>query len=348
MRTKFSGILTLILALVVQLTFAQQKTITGTVSDDTGLPLPGANVIIKGTSSGTQTDFDGNFTISASVGQTIAFSYVGFSIKEVKVGAQNNIDVSLQPDAAALEEVVVTGYSTRNQTVQTSAVVSISAAELSQMAPTTSIDNMLQGKAAGVQVTAANGKPGQGAFVRIRGTGSLVAGASSPLYIVDGAPIREQDLANIPNEDIENITILKDAATTARYGSRGANGVVVITTKNGNRNKDAVIRYSSRYGTVSRINPNFTMMNASEKIRYEEEMFALGVGDAGVLPGGSTLPGSPERQEYLDKDNSWEDLVLKDGIIQNNNLSISGGAEKVDYYFSVSHDKLKRLLQNSI
>ncbi|HLV51046.1 MAG TPA: SusC/RagA family TonB-linked outer membrane protein, partial [Flavobacterium sp.] len=339
MRTKFSGILTLILALVVQLTFAQQKTITGTVSDDTGLPLPGANVIIKGTSSGTQTDFDGNFTISASVGQTIAFSYVGFSIKEVKVGAQNNIDVSLQPDAAALEEVVVTGYSTRNQTVQTSAVVSISAAELSQMAPTTSIDNMLQGKAAGVQVTAANGKPGQGAFVRIRGTGSLVAGASSPLYIVDGAPIREQDLANIPNEDIENITILKDAATTARYGSRGANGVVVITTKNGNRNKDAVIRYSSRYGTVSRINPNFTMMNAAEKIRYEEEMFALGVGDAGVLPGGSTLPGSPERQEYLDKDNSWEDLVLKDGIIQNNNLSISGGAEKVDYYFSVSHDK---------
>ncbi len=191
MRTKFSGILTLLLALVVQLTFAQQKTITGTVTDDTGLPLPGANVIIKGTSSGTQTDFDGNYTVSANVGQTIAFSYVGFSAKEVKVGSQNKIDVSLQPDAAALEEVVVTGYSTRNQTVQTSAVVSISAAELSQMAPTTSIDNMLQGKAAGVQVTAANGKPGQGAFVRIRGTGSLIAGASSPLYIVDGAPIRE-------------------------------------------------------------------------------------------------------------------------------------------------------------
>ncbi|HET8804475.1 MAG TPA: carboxypeptidase-like regulatory domain-containing protein, partial [Aequorivita sp.] len=263
MRTKFSGILTLILALVVQLTFAQQKTITGTVSDDTGLPLPGANVIIKGTSSGTQTDFDGNYTISANVGQTIVFSYVGFSAKEVKVGAQNKMDVSLQPDAAALEEVVVTGYSTRNQTVQTSAVVSISAAELSQMAPTTSIDNMLQGKAAGVQVTAANGKPGQGAFVRIRGTGSLTAGASSPLYIVDGAPIREQDLANIPNEDIENITILKDAATTARYGSRGANGVVVITTKNGNRNKEAVIRFSSRYGTTSMIDPNYTMMNAT-------------------------------------------------------------------------------------
>jgi len=338
MRTKFSGILTLLLALVVQLTFAQQKTITGTVTDDTGLPLPGANVIIKGTSTGTQSDFDGNYTISANVGQTLTFSYVGFDTKEVKVGAQNSINITLVP-GASLEEVVVTGYSTRNQTVQTSAVVSISASELSQMAPTTSIDNMLQGKAAGVQVTAANGKPGQGAFVRIRGTGSLVAGASSPLYIVDGAPIREQDLANIPNEDIENITILKDAATTARYGSRGANGVVVITTKNGNRNKDAVIRFSSRYGTVSRIDPNFRMMNAAEKIRYEEEMYALGITDAFTLPGVSTLPGSPERQALLDNETDWEDLVLKDGILQNNNISISGGAEKVDYYFSVSHDK---------
>lgn len=339
MRTKFSGILTLILALVVQLTFAQQKTITGTVTDDTGLPLPGANVIVKGTSSGTQSDFDGNYTVSANVGQTLVFSYVGFVAKEVKVGAQNKIDVSLLPDAAALEEVVVTGYSTRNQTVQTSAVVSISASELSQMAPTTSIDNMLQGKAAGVQVTAANGKPGQGAFVRIRGTGSLTPGASSPLYIVDGSPIREQDLANIPNEDIENITILKDAATTARYGSRGANGVVVITTKNGNRNKDAVIRYSSRYGTTSRIKPNFTLMNAEQKLQYEAEMYALGVSGAGSLPGVQTTPGSPERARVLAHPTDWADLILKEGIIQNNNVSISGGTEKVDYYFSVSHDK---------
>lgn len=338
MRTKFSGILTLLLALVVQLTFAQQKTITGTVTDDTGLPLPGANVIIKGTSSGTQSDFDGLYSISASVGQTLTFSYVGFDTKEIKVGNQNSINVTLSP-GSSLDEVVVTGYSTRNQTVQTSAVVSISASELSQMAPTTSIDNMLQGKAAGVQVTSANGKPGQGAFVRIRGTGSLVAGASSPLYVVDGAPIREQDLANIPNEDIENITILKDAATTARYGSRGANGVVVITTKNGNRNKDAVVRYSSRYGVTNRIKPNFTLMNAEQKFQYEAEMFALGISAAGSLPGVRTAPGSPERAELLSRETDWEDLILKDGIIQNNSIAISGGADKVDYYFSVNHDK---------
>lgn len=337
MRTKFSGILTLLLALVVQLTFAQQKTITGTVTDDTGLPLPGANVIIKGTSSGTQSDFDGLYSITANVGQTLTFSYVGFDTKEVKVGAQNSINVTLNP-GASLEEVVVTGYSTRNQTVQTSAVVSISATELSQMAPTTSVDNMLQGKAAGVQVTAANGKPGQGAFVRIRGTGSLVAGASSPLYIVDGAPIREQDLAGIPPEDIENISILKDAPTTARYGSRGANGVVVITTKSGNRNREAKVRFSSRYGTTSRITPNFDMMNATEKMAFEAQMYAMGVGNS-TLPGVATNPGSPERNFLLQNETDWEDLILKDGIIQNNSVSISGGAEKVDYYFSVTNDR---------
>lgn len=205
---------------------------------------------------------------------------------------------------------------------------------------------MLQGKAAGVQVTAANGKPGQGAFVRIRGTGSLVAGASSPLYIVDGAPIREEDLANIPNEDIENITILKDAAMTARYGSRGANGVVVITTKNGNRNKDAVIRFSSRYGTSSMIDPNYTMMTASEKFQYEAELYALGVTAASTLPGVTTAPGSPERQRLLDNEVNWEDLILKDGIIQNNSVSISGGAEKMDYYFSVSNDRNTGIIDN--
>ena len=233
----------------MQISFAQQKTITGTITDDTGMPLPGANIIIKGTQTGTQSDFDGNFSISASVGQTLVFSYVGFETQEVTVGAANTIDLTLSP-GTALDQVVLRGYSRQNLSVATSAVVSISAEELNQMAPTTSIDNMLQGKAAGVQVTAANGKPGQGAFVRIRGTGSLVAGASSPLYLVDGAPIREQDLATIPNEDIADIQILKDAARTARYGSRGSNGVVIITTKSGNRGRDATVMVSSRYGTV--------------------------------------------------------------------------------------------------
>src|SRR5690554_2652282 len=338
MRTKFSGILTLLLALVVQISFAQQKTVTGTVTDDTGLPLPGANIIIKGTSTGTQSDFDGNYSLSVSQGQILTFSYIGFGSKEVTVGTSNTINVTLAP-GAELDEVVLTGYSRRGQTVQTSAVVSISSEELSQMAPTTSIDNMLQGKAAGVQVTAANGKPGQGAFVRIRGIGSLIAGAASPLYLVDGAPIREEDLSNIPNEDIENISILKDAATTAQYGSRGSNGVVIITTKSGARNKDATIRFSSRYGTVSRIKPNYRMMNLEEKLRFEREMYAMGVTATSTLPCVTIQSGTPEYENMVINEVDWQDLMLKDGIVQNNNFSISGGGERADYFFSLSHDR---------
>jgi len=322
----------------ITIVLAQEKTVSGAITDDVGLPLPGANVIVGQTTNGTQSDFDGNYSIEVAVGETLSFSYVGFETQIIKVGASNTIDVAMKA-GSLLQEVVITGYSTRNKTVQTSAVVSISASEISLLAPTTSIDNLLQGKAAGVQVTAANGKPGQGAFVRIRGTGSLSAGASSPLYVVDGAPIREEELGAIATEDIENITILKDAATTARYGSRGANGVVVITTKKGNRNKDAIVRYSSRYGTTSRINPNFTMMNATQKFQYEAEMYALGVSAAANNPGVTTLEGSVERQFLLNHEVDWQDLMLKEGIIQNNNVSISGGAEKMDYFFSVGHDK---------
>ena len=338
MKQKIRGILTFFLALVVQFAIAQDKTVSGTVSDDTGLPLPGANIIIKETNTGAQSDFDGNYSIDVSAGQTLVFSYVGFDTQEVVVGAANTINIKMVA-GNVLSEVVITGYSTRNQTVQTSAVVSISASEISELSPTTSIDNLLQGKAAGVAVTSANGKPGQGAFVRIRGVGSLTAGASSPLYVVDGAIVREEDLGNVPNEDIENITILKDAATTARYGSRGASGVVVITTKNGNRNKDAIVKYSSRYGFTSRIKPNFEVMDAAQKMQYEAELFALGVSAASGLPGVTTLPGSDERQFLLDNQTDWQDLMLKEGIVQNNSVSLSGGSEKMDYYFSVGHDR---------
>ena len=322
----------------ITIVLAQEKQISGTITDDVGVPLPGANVIIKGTSTGTQSDFDGNYQINASVGQTLVYSYVGFEPQERRVGVANTIDVSMAA-GAMLETVVVTGYSKRNQSVITSSVATISASEISDLTATTSIDNLLQGKAAGVQVSAANGKPGQGAFVRIRGNSSLSPGASSPLYIVDGAIIQEVNLASISNEDIDTITVLKDAATTALYGSRGSNGVVIITTKTGNRNKDAVVRFSSRYGTTTRIKPNFDIMDAEQKFQYEAEMNALGLNAAQSLPGVTTEPGSPERQFLIDNQTDWQDLMLKNGEIQSNNVSVSGGAEKVDYFFSVGHDR---------
>ncbi|MDC8005586.1 SusC/RagA family TonB-linked outer membrane protein [Aureisphaera galaxeae] len=327
-----------LLLMVAQWSFSQEKEITGTVVDDQGLPLLGANILVKETSQGTQTDFNGAYSLTVNVGSTLVFSYVGFQNQEIVVSDTNTINVELLPDNL-LEPVLLLTYSKRKQITQSSAIVSIGASEITELSPTTSIDNLLQGKAAGVQVTSANGKPGQGAFVRIRGIGSLTASASSPLYVVDGAIIREQELGNIPNEDIENITILKDAATTARYGSRGSSGVVLITTKSGQRNKDGVIRFSSRYGVTSRINPNFDVMDAEQKMQFESELFALGVTAAGNLPGVTTLPGSSERQFLLDNETDWQDLILKEGIIQNNSVSFSGGSEKMDYFFSVGHDR---------
>jgi len=324
----------------ITIVLAQENPISGLVTDISGEPLLGVNILEKGTSNGTQTDFDGNYTLDVAVGKTLIFSYIGYeTIKRTVLSNMSILNIQMTEDAAVLEEVVITGYSRRNKTVQTSAIVSISASEIAELAPSTSIDNLIQGKAAGVQVTAANGKPGEGAFVRIRGVGSLSPGASSPLYIVDGAVVREQDLGNIPAQDIETLNILKDAATTALYGSRGASGVVIITTKTGKRNKDAVVRFSSRFGFTTRIDPNFDMMDATQKMQYEAELYALGISAASNLPGVSTEPGSEERQFLLDHETDWQDLMLKDGYIQNNNISFSGGSENMDYFFSVGHDK---------
>ena len=183
------------------------RRVTGTIIDDTGMPLPGVNVIEAGTSNGSQTDFDGNYTLDIQGSRELAYSYVGFETETLPIYA-GIMNVKLKA-GAALEEVVVTAYGARNN----------------------SIDNTLSGKAAGVQVTGANGRPGQGAFVRIRGMSSLNAG-SSPLYVLDGQPVSESELLYLDDNLIADITVLKDAAMTARYGSRGANGVVLITTKN--------------------------------------------------------------------------------------------------------------------
>lgn len=335
MKQKYTVMLSVLLLFFVQISFAQDKTVTGTITDDNGVPLPGVNIIIKNTSSGTQSDFDGNYSITTAVGKTLVFSYVGFETQEVKVSVSNTINVTLK-EGALLQEVVITGYSSNKKDVLTSAVSLVTAAEIEELVSTTSVDNLIQGKAAGVQVTAANGKPGATAFVRIRGTTSLTAGASSPLYIVDGAPLDEQDLNGISSNEIESISILKDAATTSIYGSRGSNGVVLITTKKGKKNKDATIKVSSRYGITSKIEDNWTMMNAEQLLRYEAEMYALGVGQAS-LPGVSATP--EERAFLIANQMDWEDRILRQGVVQSNNVSFSGGEEKSDYYLSLGHDR---------
>jgi TonB-dependent SusC/RagA subfamily outer membrane receptor len=327
---------------VIQFSFAQDKTITGTVtSASDGLPLPGVNVIVKGTTRGVQTDFDGNYSIQVSVGEILVFSYVGMSTTETVVSTSNTYNLALESDNL-LEEVVVIAFGEKTRDQLTSAVSVVTGEDLSKLSPSTSIDNMLQGIAPGVQVTAGNGKPGQTAFVRIRGIGSINAG-SAPLYIIDG--IVAPDMSSVNPNDIESLSVLKDAATSSLYGSRAANGVIVIKTKTGRKNRAAVIQVTSRYGIGQKIEDNFRMMNAAQKIQLEREFNSLGVPNAAALPGASIT--TQEGYDFLvSLDNDWQDTLLRQAIIHSNALSITGGSEDLSYFLSVGHDRNSGIIKD--
>ena len=253
MKTKFSGILTLLLAFVVQLTFAQEKTISGTVSDDSGLPLPGATVLVKGTSSGTSSDFDGKYSIKVDQGQTLVFSFVGYTTKEVAVGTSNTINVTLQEDAEALEEVVVTALGIKREERSLGyAAQGVKGGDLTE-ARESNLSNALSGKIAGVQVTSTSGSVGASSRIVLRGNSSIT-GNNEPLYIVDGSPLDNSasgstadpfggvdlpnGVADISPDNIESIQVLKGPSAAALYGLRASNGVIIITTKKGTKGKN--------------------------------------------------------------------------------------------------------------
>jgi len=263
MRTKFSGFLTLLLAFVVQLTFAQEKTISGTVLDEGNLPLPGVNVIVKGTSNGTQTDFDGNYTISANVGQTLVFSYVGYKTEEKGISAAStNISLSMQPEADVLTEVLVVAQGISKEKKALGYAVSTIQEESIKESPQTDLTRVLSGKAAGINITSQTGLSGSANQVVIRGLTSFT-GSNNALYIIDNVPysndtnnsgnfvdgnIGSSRSFDIDPNNIENIQILKGLAATTLYGSEGRNGVILITTKTGsskNLNRKQEVEVSS-------------------------------------------------------------------------------------------------------
>ena len=215
--------------------YAQNKTISGTVTDgDLSGPLPGATVLVKGTTNGASTDFDGKFTLnSVNPNSTLVISYIGYITQELNIAGKSNINVVLKPDMAALDEVIVIGYGTSRKSDLTGSVVSIGGDDLKKQS-ISSVAEALTGRLAGVQVTSSEGSPDAEVSIRIRGGGSLTQD-SSPLIIVDGFPVNS--MSDVTPSDIENITVLKDASSTAIYGSRGANGVVIITTRSGKDGK---------------------------------------------------------------------------------------------------------------
>lgn len=246
MRTKLNGILTLLLAFVVHLSFAQEKTISGNVTDLNGLPLPGVNIVVEGTTTGTQTDFDGNYAINASEGQTLLFSYIGQKDVRSTIGAGNTLNVQMEEDAQALEEVVVTALGVKKEARSLGyAITKIDGDEVADK-PSSDIGRLLQGKAAGVNITASNGMSGSSTNIIIRGITSIT-GSNQPLFIVDGVPFGSDTNNNeaffdnasessrfldLDPNNIEDINVLKGLSATALYGNRGRNGVILVTTKN--------------------------------------------------------------------------------------------------------------------
>lgn len=341
------------MALAVQFSFAQDRTVTGTVTDATGMPLPGVNVVVESTNKGTQTDFNGEYSIEASDGQFLVFSFIGFASERIAVGNKQVIDVSLGEDAAALDEVVVVGYGTQSKRTVTGNIAKLTAEDIAEV-PTPSIQNTIAGKAAGVQVTQTNGKVEGGIDIRIRGVASIGAGAE-PLYVLDGMPLINSSESNtgapmnplltISSNEIESIDILKDASATAVYGSRGANGVVIITTKKGREGK-ASFSVNQSYG-ISQPTQLREWLNADEYIElFTEAAERSPFGDLS----GEFLEGRFDRYSggtdwrNREVDTDWQDLVFQSGYVQDADVSMSGGDAKTSYFFSGAFNDTKGII----
>ena len=308
---------------------AQQKTVTGTVETAAGMPLPGVSVVVKNSTTGTQTDFDGNYSISVESGQTLVFTYVGFKKNELIVGNQSVINVTLQEDTESLDEVVVVGYGVQRKRDLTASISQVKGEEIANLV-TSSFDQQLAGRAAGVQVTTQSGIIGETPRFRIRGIASITSG-TYPLFVVDGVPIYTGDLGgyasnnalgDINPADIESIEILKDGSATAIYGSRAANGVVLITTKKGKEGRIAT-NYSVTTGFARPVN-KFDLLGASDFVTISNEK--------------RSNRGQSDWAAGLDFNTDWQDLVLNNNAFQqDHNLSFSGGTEFLKYYLSIGY-----------
>ena len=305
--------LMLVLAIPFNL-FAQKSVINGVVADIKNESIIGANVLIKGTTTGTITDFDGKFSIEASAGDVLVVSYIGMNPTEVKVGSDKNLRITLEEDTKALDEVVVIGYGSVKKRDVTTAITTVSTKDLNQR-PIVTADQALQGKAAGVSVIKPNGLPGEGMVIRVRGATSMNS-TNDPLYVVDGVTL--DNITHLSASDIESIQILKDASSAAIYGSRAANGVILITTKTGAKG-NAKISLSA-YGGVTSLSKRIESLNVAQYRELLDDM-----GSTTALP--ATL---------TDKTN-WYDETFQNALTQNYQLSISNANDKINYYLSAGY-----------
>lgn len=298
----------------------QTKKISGRVSDSMG-PLIGATVMEKGTSNGVVTDMDGNFTADVKPGSTLVISYVGYVTQEIAVGNQSNLAITMKEEGRNLNEVVVIGYGTQRREAVTGSVSNVNG-DLMREIPGADITQSMQGRVAGVQMMQTSSKPGASMQIRIRGTRSLTA-SNDPLIVLDGIPFAGS-INDIDPNNIKSMDILKDASATAIYGSRGANGVIMITTYKGYKEQKATVTYNGYVG-VKTLFHRYPMMNAEEftQLRKYANKFQNGVDEKYYDEGGP--------------DTDWQDMLFQNGLTTNQDLGVSGGTEKSSYNFGVGY-----------
>ena len=345
----FNYYLVILLFLTFNFTFAQ-RTISGNVSDEEGVPLPGVNVVIKGTDTGTSTDFDGNYSISVSDSDVITFSYVGFMDQEIEVANAESFDISLEMGSDELEEIVLTGYGSVKKRDLTGAIAQIKTDVINRANPIEAAQ-ALQGQIAGVEVNRLSGRPGEGFRINIRGLNSFeptqksgfaeeqdrfgrsLPAKSQPLVVVNG--VIGANLNEINPSDIETIDVLKDASSTAVYGARGANGVIIVTTKKGSSGKPT-FSYNGYYGVKGKGKMPEMMDAQTYYSLYNYPQFKRGFTD----------------QEVHNVENGistdWIDLVTQEGIQQNHTFSVSGGSKSTQYSFSASKLEEEGMIRHSV
>lgn len=326
MKNMRAALLFCLVAMISLSVSAQNVTVTGTVTDKTGETVIGASVVQKGnTSNGTITDIDGNFSLSVPANSTLVFSYVGMTSQEIPLKGKTKVEVVMEDDAQALEEVVVIGYGTVQKKDLTGSVSSVSAKQLESI-PVSSASEALQGKMAGVQITTTEGSPDAEVKIRVRGGGSL-SQDNSPLYIVDGFPV--SSISDIAPTDIQSVDVLKDASSTAIYGARGANGVIIITTKSGSEGKTQV-NFGASYGFRNVIK-QVGVLDPYEFSLYQYELDQTG----------TSYGAYKDLEIYKSIEGSnWQDQLFgRTGNQQQYNISVSGGTKSTKFNISYARNE---------
>ncbi len=355
MRINFNYFLSLLIVLFAQLTFAQESKMSGKVTDMGGLPIPGANITAKGTTNSTQTDFDGNFSITTKKGQILTVSFIG--MKTVEIAAASSMVIKLGESSNDLETVFVVGFGTQSKKKLTDNIARVTAKDMENV-PVANFQNAMVGKLAGVQITQINGKVEGGVKLRVRGVSSI-SSSQEPLYVLDGMPLINDNesgsaapinpLISLNPNDIESVEILKDASSAAIYGARGTNGVVLITTKQGKAGKTKISLNTS--AGWSEATNKMSWLNAAEyaELYTEASAYRYGADDLWLTEPGGVFDGYANGKDWRtgEVDTDWQNLALVKGSTQEHSFSISGGDSKTVFFLSGGYNNTEGIVRGN-